>query len=69
MSVEHLPTPPERSGFKIVCKDCGSLSIKVVDPANAPGTTPVQCGRCGTMRGTLAELHELALRNGDVFEF
>ncbi len=69
MRVEHFPIPRERSGFKIVCNDCGSLSIKVADPVNAPGTTPVQCGRCGTIRGTLADLHDLALRSIDVFEF
>jgi hypothetical protein len=46
-----------------------SLSIKVADPVNAPGATPVQCGRCGAVRGTLAELRDLARRGDDVFEF
>jgi ribosomal protein S27E len=69
MRVEHFPTPRERSGFKIVCNDCGSLTIKVADPVNAPGATPVQCGRCGAIRGTLADLHDLALRSRDIFEF
>jgi ribosomal protein S27E len=69
MRVEHSPTPRERSGFKIVCNDCGSLTIKVADPVNAPGATPVQCGRCGAIRGTLADLHDLALRSRDIFEF
>jgi hypothetical protein len=58
-----------RPGFKTVCQECGSLSIKVADPVNAPGATPVQCGRCGAVRGTLAELHDLARRADDVFEF
>jgi hypothetical protein len=66
---EHFPTSSERSGFEIVCNDCGSLSIKVADLANAPDNTPVQCGRCGAIRGTLADLHDLALRSRDVFEF
>jgi ribosomal protein S27E len=69
MRIEHIPTPSVRSGFKVVCNDCGSLSIKVADPVNAPETTPVQCGRCGTIRGTLADLHDLARRGRDVFEF
>jgi hypothetical protein len=43
--------------FKIVCGDCGSLSIKVADPANSPAGTLVQCGRCGAIRGTLGGLH------------
>jgi hypothetical protein len=66
---EPFPTPSERSGFKIVCNSCGSLSIKVAKPVQAPGATPVQCGRCGAIRGTLADLQELALRSRDVFEF
>ena len=69
MNVENSPIPVERSGFKIVCNNCGSLSIKVADAVNAPSTTPVQCGRCGAIRGTLADLHHLALRGGDIFEF
>lgn len=59
----------DQSRFKFVCEDCGSLSIKVVDPANAPATTLVQCGRCGAVRGTLADLRHLARRGGDLFEF
>jgi hypothetical protein len=57
------------SRFKIVCEDCGSLSIKVADPANSPDATPVKCGRCGVVRGTLGELHDLARRSTDSFEF
>lgn len=59
----------ERSGFKAVCCDCGSLSIKATDLANAPGNTPIECGRCRAVRGTLAELHVLARRGGDLVEF
>jgi hypothetical protein len=58
-----------RLRFKIVCEDCGSLSIKVADPANSPATALVRCARCNTVRGTLEELHELARRGGDLFEF
>src|SRR5450631_4520484 len=59
----------ERSRFKIVCEDCASLSIKVADPANSPNATLVRCGRCNAVRGTLEELHDLARRGNDVFEF
>jgi hypothetical protein len=69
MRVKHFPTSPERSAFKIVCNDCGSLSIKVAKPVIAPGGSPVHCGRCGAIRGTLADLHDFALRSRDVFEF
>ena len=67
MRVDDFPT--SRSGFKIVCDDCGDLSIKVTDPVNALDTTPVKCARCGAIRGTLADLHNLALGSGDTFEF
>jgi hypothetical protein len=59
----------ERLGFKAVCLDCGSLSIKATDLGNAPGETPIQCGRCKAVRGTLADLRILARRGGDLFEF
>ena len=68
MKVDHFPTR-EQSGFKIVCNKCGSLSIKVADPANAPDTALVQCGRCSAVRGTLGDLDDLARRGTDLFEF
>jgi hypothetical protein len=52
-----------------VCEDCGSLSIKVADPLNSPLSTQVRCGRCGAIRGTLAELQSLAVDGRDTFEF
>ncbi len=58
-----------RSGLKIVCDECGSLSIKPVDPAAPPGVTLIHCGRCNAVRGRLADLHDLARRSTDVFEF
>jgi hypothetical protein len=58
-----------RSGLKIVCEACGGLSIKAVDPAAAPNATLIHCGRCNAVRGTLADLQDLARRSTDVFEF
>jgi hypothetical protein len=43
-------TTSERSRFKVVCENCGSLSIKVADPANSPDAAIVLCGRCGPWR-------------------
>lgn len=68
MQVEPLHAR-EQSRFKIVCDECGSLSIKVNDPATAPDDTVVRCGRCNAARGTLAELHDLARGSTDLFEF
>jgi hypothetical protein len=59
----------EQSGFKVVCCECGSLSIRMTDLVNAPEDTKIECGRCKAVRGTLAELHVLARRGNDVFEF
>jgi hypothetical protein len=64
-SIEDVFEP----GFKIVCDQCGSLTIKVVDPANSPAATLVQCGRCNAVRGTLGHLHDLARRSNELFEF
>jgi hypothetical protein len=58
-----------RSGFRIVCDCCGGLSIKMADPTTSPDTALVQCRRCDAVRGTLGELHDLARRATDVFEF
>jgi hypothetical protein len=58
-----------KSRFKIVCDDCGSLSIKVSDPVDAPAATPVHCGRCNAVRGTVGNLHDLARRGTELFEF
>jgi uncharacterized Zn finger protein len=69
MSVETSPAPHQRSRFKIVCDSCGSLSIKAADPFHAEGATPVECARCGAVRGTLADVHKLALRRVDVCKY
>jgi hypothetical protein len=55
--------------FKIVCEQCGGLSIKIADPANSPAATLVQCGRCDAVRGTVGDLHDLARRGTELFEF
>ena len=59
----------EKAGFKVVCDQCGSLSIKLADPANQASTTAIQCGRCSAVRGTLADLQDLARQGTDIFEF
>jgi hypothetical protein len=60
-------TTVESAGFKVVCDICGSLSIKLVDPAKIASV--IHCGRCNAVRGTLADLQDLARRGKDVFEF
>ena len=62
-------TAAEKSGFKVVCDICGSLSIKLIDPTKATSDTAIECGRCNAVRGTLADLQKLARLANDVFEF
>jgi hypothetical protein len=57
-----------RSGLKIVCEQCGNLSIKAIDPVNATDLAEIYCGRCNAVRGTLADLREMARRSTDIFE-
>ena len=57
------------SGFKIVCTDCGGLSIKATDPAHTSDDTVIECRRCSAVRGTMADLNSLARRGRDLFEF
>jgi len=63
---EHQPEV--RSGLKVVCEECGSLSIKPVDPSSAPDHV-IHCRRCNAVRGTVADLRDLARRSTDPFEF
>jgi hypothetical protein len=48
--------------FQMVCRDCGSLAIKIEDPVGASPETVVNCGSCGTSRGTMGALRDLATR-------
>jgi ribosomal protein S27E len=58
------------SALKIVCDECGSLSIRFDTAATSkPDVTMIRCGRCDTVRGTLADLYELAYRSTNAFEF
>lgn len=57
------------TGFKIICTDCGSLSIKATDPEHASDDTIIECRRCNAVRGTMADLHKLAQHSRDLFEF
>jgi hypothetical protein len=59
----------ERQGLKVVCEVCGNLSIKAIDPAGAEDSAVIHCKRCNAVRGTVADLRELARRATGDFEF
>jgi hypothetical protein len=68
MNLAHHVTSA-RPGFRIVCDCCGDLAIKMADPTTSPSSALVQCRSCDAVRGTLGDLHDLARRATDVFEF
>lgn len=59
----------ERPGLKVVCDVCGTLSIKPIDPAGAEDGAHIHCKRCDAVRGTVADLRDLARRSTGDFEF
>ncbi len=61
--------PNVAAGFRMVCDCCGSLSIRIADPANSPGSALVQCRGCDAVRGTLGDLRDLGRSGTEVFEF
>ncbi|HLJ00292.1 MAG TPA: hypothetical protein VKT76_11285 [Bradyrhizobium sp.] len=59
----------ERSGLKVVCEICGDLAIKPIDPMHAADGAQIHCRRCNAIRGTMADLRELAQHATGEFEF
>lgn len=57
------------SGLKVVCEACGSFSIRAIDPANASDGEAIHCRRCNAIRGTIADLRDMARRATGEFEF
>lgn len=49
-------------GFRIVCTNCGCLSIRIEEPLTAEREAVVYCGDCGTPRGTMGALRDLAIQ-------
>jgi hypothetical protein len=49
------------SEFQMVCRKCGSLKIKIENPKGASRDEIVNCGNCGTSRGTMGALRDLAV--------
>jgi hypothetical protein len=49
-------------GFRIVCTKCGCLSIRIEEPLRAVREAVIYCGDCGTSRGTIGALRDLAVQ-------
>jgi hypothetical protein len=67
--VNVLDHPRRATGLKVACEPCGSLSIKAIDLANASDGEVIRCRRCDAVRGTVADLRELARRSTGEFDF
>ena len=48
--------------FQIVCATCGCLSIRIEEPLKSSGKATVFCGDCGSSRGTMGALRDLAIQ-------
>jgi hypothetical protein len=48
--------------FQMVCRNCGTLGIKIESPVGASPEAVVRCSNCGTSRGTMGALRDLATR-------
>jgi hypothetical protein len=62
ISISESPSMNYKVEFQMVCGDCGSLAIKIENPASASRKTIVYCGECGASRGTVGALRDLAVR-------
>jgi hypothetical protein len=56
-------------GSKSFARIAAASPSRISDPANAPAATLVHCGRCNAARGTVENLHDLARRGTELFEF
>ena len=55
--------------FQTVCTTCGCLSIKIEEPLKSSRDAIVYCGDCGTSRGTVGALRDLAVRRSPEIGF
>src|ERR1700735_3835384 len=49
-------------GFQIVCTNCGCLSIRIEEPLKSSRDAIAYCGDCGSSRGTVGALRDLAVQ-------
>jgi Zn finger protein HypA/HybF involved in hydrogenase expression len=47
--------------FKLVCDNCGSLTIVLPNETESAPLVVLKCGRCGSPRGTLQALREMSI--------
>jgi ribosomal protein S27AE len=64
MDVEFSRAPTDHSDYKLVCEQCGSLTVALPLEALLAPHSPLKCGRCGAPRGTLQALRAQSTKTG-----
>ncbi|MBT1512962.1 hypothetical protein KIP88_20950 [Bradyrhizobium sp. SRL28] len=64
MGVEATVALMGGKAFKLVCEQCGSLTVALPVEAQPDPCSILKCGRCGSPRGTLQSLRETSVQAG-----
>jgi hypothetical protein len=64
MRVETNVTLMVGQTFKLVCEQCGSLTVALPIEAQPDPCSILKCGRCGSPRGTLQSLRDTSIQAG-----
>ena len=64
MDIETNVTLMGRQTFKLVCEQCGSLTVALPIEAQPDPCSILKCGRCGSPRGTLQSLRDTSIQAG-----
>jgi len=64
MDFETKVTVMNGQTFKLVCEQCGSLTVALPIEAQPDPCSILKCGRCGSPRGTLQSLRDTSIQAG-----
>ena len=64
MNVETDGASMDENAFKLICDQCGSLTLRWSSETLPAAHSLLTCGRCGAPRGTLQALRERSLQVG-----
>ena len=64
MDIEAGVTLMAGQTFKLVCEQCGSLTVALPTEAQPDPCSILKCGRCGSPRGTLQLLRDTSIQAG-----
>ena len=64
MDIETSGTLMGCQTFKLVCEQCGSLTVALPIEVQPDPCSILKCGRCGSPRGTLQSLRDTSIQAG-----